>query len=485
MAEEPQADLEFERTPVPPAAQLGWKSFLGQYASEHVAGTELMIGPLFLRTGVGAAELVLGLLVGNALVVLSWLLVTAPIATRVRLTLYAHLERLCGKKLVTLYNLLNGVMFCFLAGSMITVSATAAGVWTGIAMPSFADRWPSGGGWIATTLLVGALIAVVAAAGYRAVARFAALAAPWMVLLFLAFGIIGLRELGVTRVGEVWEAATTRIWPGGEPRAGATRFTFWHVCFFAWFCNLAMHLGMADLSVFRFAKRSRYALSSAAGMYVGHFMAWLAASVLYAVQLARDPANEDVLPGPMADAACGVAGLLCVIVAGWTTANPTIYRAGLAFQAIVPRASRFKVTLLAGAIATVAGLFPALAMKLLGFVAFYGMVLMPMGAVIVADFWLLPRLGLQRWFAEVRGSACYVPAAATWIAALAACVALVQWGGVELYFVSLPGWCFSLLLYVVLSWFWQRRASGGVVANAANTANAASAAAGASPASGS
>jgi hypothetical protein len=29
-----------------------------------------------------------------------------------------------------------------------------------------------------------------------------------------------------------------------------------------------------------------------------------------------------------------------VIVAGWTTANLTIYRAGLAFQAIVPRWSR-------------------------------------------------------------------------------------------------------------------------------------------------
>ncbi len=462
MADEANTDLEFERTPVPEHAQLGFRSFLGQYASEHVAGTELMIGPLFVRTGVGASDLVLGLLVGNALAVLSWLLVTAPIATRVRLTLYAHLERLCGRKLVTLYNLANGVMFCFLAGSMITVSSTAAGVWTGIAMPGFADAWPTGAGWIATTLVVGALIAGIAAAGYRAVARFAELAAPWMVLLFLAFGIIGLRELGVTRLGDVWEVANTKIWPGGEPRAGSTRFTFWHVCFFAWFCNLAMHLGMADLSVFRFAKKSRYAIASAAGMYVGHFMAWLAASVLYAVQLARDPGHDDVLPGPMADAACGVAGLLCVIVAGWTTANPTIYRAGLAFQAIVPRCARFKVTLFAGALATVAGLFPALAMKLLGFVAFYGMVLMPMGAVIVADYWLLPRLGLQRWFAHERGLAFYGAAALTWLLTLVACAALVQWGGVEIYFVSLPGWLLAALLYTLLSVAWQRRARPAV-----------------------
>ena len=70
----------------------------------------------------------------------------------------------------------------------------------------------------------------------------------------------------------------------------------------------------------------------------------------------------------MAYKAAGVAGLLCVIVAGWTTANPTIYRAGLAFQAIMPKVSRFKVTLATGMLATVAGMFPAIAMKLLDFV---------------------------------------------------------------------------------------------------------------------
>ena len=52
-------------------------------------------------------------------------------------------------------------------------------------------------------------------------------------------------------------------------------------------------------------------------------------------------------------------------------------------------------------------------------------------------------------------------AAATWIEALSACAAVVQWGAVELYFVSLPGWCFARLLDAALSWLWQRRASGG------------------------
>ena len=92
---------EYEREPVPKTAWLGFSSFVGQYAGEHTAGTELMIGPLFIASGVSAASVVGGLFVGNLLAVLSWMLLTAPIATRARLTLYYQLEKICGRNLVT------------------------------------------------------------------------------------------------------------------------------------------------------------------------------------------------------------------------------------------------------------------------------------------------------------------------------------------------------------------------------------------------
>jgi purine-cytosine permease-like protein len=225
-------------------------------------------------------------------------------------------------------------------------------------------------GWVVAVLVVGGLIAVVAAYGYKMVAHIANIASPWMVLVFLCFGFVALRQfIDVTRVqvssvGDLWEMTKTYIWKGGDPLPGQVKFTFWHVTFFAWFCNMAMHIGMSDLSVLRYAKRSWYGIASGSGMFVGHFMAWISASLLYALQLHLEPSNTDVLPGPLAYKACGLAGLICVIIAGWTTANPTIYRAGLAFQAIFPRSSRFKVTLITGMIAAVAGLFPAIAMKL-------------------------------------------------------------------------------------------------------------------------
>lgn len=163
------------------------------------------------------------------------------------------------------------------------------------------------------------------------------------------------------------------------------------------------------------------------------------------------------LPGPLAYGACGVAGLICVIVAGWTTANPTIYRAGLAFQAIVPQASRRTVTFITGMLATLAGMFPAIAMQLLDFVALYGMLLMPMGAVIFVDFWLLKKLGLQDEYAERTGSPFNLAAFLTWALTLAACLAAVwRWGQAYMFFVSLPGWFLAVVLYIALSFVLQR-----------------------------
>ena len=454
---------EYEREPVPEKARLGFKSFIGQYAGEHTAGTELMLGPLFVACGAGAFDLLVGLLLGNLLAVLSWTFFTAPIATRARLTLYFQLEKICGRKLVTIYNLANGVMFCFLAGAMVTVSATAFGVWFRFPMPGLSDRYPNSVGWVIATLVVGVMIAVVAAYGYRIVARIANYSAAWMTLVFLGFGLVGFKEfLTVTgthigSLGDFWNLCQTAIWKGGTPLPGQVKFTFWHIMFFAWFCNMAMHIGMADLSVFRYAKKSWYGVSTASGMYLGHYLAWIAASILYALQLHRDPSNTAVLPGPLANSACGIAGLICVIVAGWTTANPTIYRAGLAFQAIFPRASRYKVTLLTGMIVAVFGMFPAVTMKLLDFVALYGLILMPMGAVIFVDFWLIRHFNLRPSYAEASGDGFNWAAGLAWVVTLGVCTWLVQSGTLQIYFVSLPGWFIAAVLYLVLSRFYQKK----------------------------
>ena len=95
-------------------------------------------------------------------------------------------------------------------------------------------------------------------------------------------------------------------------------------------------------------------------------------------------------------------------------------------------------------------MFPAIAMRLLDFVALYGMVLMPMGAIIFVDFWLSRRLGFEFDYAERAGITFNWAAAVTWLGTVVACVVMVQ-AGLQIYFVSLPGWFIAAAGYVVLS----------------------------------
>ncbi|MDH5605084.1 MAG: hypothetical protein OEY51_14135, partial [Cyclobacteriaceae bacterium] len=262
---------EFERVPVPASKLKDWKSFLGMYAGEHAAGTEFMIGPLFLTAGVSAFDLIIGLLLGNLMAVLSWRFLTAEIAVKDRLTLYFKLEKICGKRLVTGYNLANGILFCFLAGSMITVSATAIGVPLDMEMPKLTDTMPNGVVWIVIVVMLGVAISLIAAKGYDVVSRAANWMSPVIVLGFLACGIFALKQLGISSLSAFWD-----IWgTGTDPFPGQLKYTFWHVVIWSWFANAAMHIGMSDLSVFRFAKKASAGWTTAAGMYIGHYMAWI------------------------------------------------------------------------------------------------------------------------------------------------------------------------------------------------------------------
>ena len=104
----------------------------GLVAGEHIAGTEFVIGPLFVVHGVSASDLFLGLLVGNILATLSWALICAPAAVKTRLTIFFQLEKISGFNLVSIYNFINGILFAVAAAAMIGVSASAIGLMFGI-----------------------------------------------------------------------------------------------------------------------------------------------------------------------------------------------------------------------------------------------------------------------------------------------------------------------------------------------------------------
>lgn len=438
---------EFDRQPVSPDRFQSGSRFAGLFAGEHVAATEFVIGAFFVLHGVSFHDLLLGLFIGNFLAVLSWTFICAPIATQTRLTLYWYLRKIAGPGLNFIYNLANAILYCILAGAMIAVSATALCLAFGIDIPSLDDILPSSFGWILVTLAIGAIFTVMAVLGFEKLSRFAQICSPWIFVVFIAGALALLPRLGVhTDFSNFISVAKTKIW-NGIAVEGQEKFRMAHVLFFAWFCNLAMHIGLSDMALFRFAKKRIYGLYSAFGMYGGHFIAWICSGIMVAA------VGREMHPGLMAFEAVGLAGAAGVVIAGWTTANPTLYRAGLALQVITPNWPRWKVTMIAGLLTTLLSVFPVFFVKLLDYVAIYGLVLMPIGAIVLAEHWLFPLLKIEQFQTDKKRKLFNGRALIVWIATLLVCFFLPM----HLYFRWLPGYVLALSLYVILHVFWEKK----------------------------
>ncbi len=439
---------EYDREPVSGDRLHGGWRFAGMYAGEHVAATEFVIGALFVSWGARTSDVLLGLLLGNLMAVLSWALICAPIAAQTRLTLYWYLRRLVGPGVTSLYNVLNALLYCILAGAMITVSASAVRLPFGI--PPQTHWYPDDLRFVLVVVAVGAVVVGLAIWGFTRLAQFATLCAPWMIVMFAGGALATWPELAASLGGEgspgFLEVARERIWTGVAADGGAG-LSFWHVAAFAWICNIAMHLGLSDLAIFRYARRPWYGLNSAFGMFLGHYLAWICAGVMgaAAAHAASLPLTE-LDSGAVAHHALGVAGAVAVVIAGWTTSNPTLYRAGLALQAVTPNWPRWKVTLVAGALTTLIACSPFVFAKLLGFVGIYGVLLAPIGGIVVAEHWLLPRMGVG----PREPGTWHAPALVSWGAASLGSVVLWQTGAVHLFFLGVPAWAVAGILYAVL-----------------------------------
>jgi NCS1 family nucleobase:cation symporter-1 len=272
-----------------------------------------------------------------------------------------------------------------------------------------------------------------------------------MILMFVVGALAAYPTLRAAMGGDAgfFDVADQFIWKGDK-----AELTMWHVAAFAWVCNLAMHGGMSDMTVLRFAKKYQYGFFSALGMFIGHYLAWVCAGIMGAgaALLLQQPITA-LDAGAVAFEVLGAAGILAVIIAGWTTSNPTIYRAGLAFQSLNPRWSRGWVTALTGAVTTVIACFPFVFTKLMDFVGLMGLLLVPMGAVIVTEHWLFPRLGLTRYWSHYKGETTNKAAVISWLVALVSAWVL-SWLGVHLFFLLVPVWVITTVVYTVLACSW-------------------------------
>ena len=455
---------EFEREPVSEAGRQGGRRFAGLFAGEHVAATEFVIGALFVSWGARTTDILYGLLLGNLLAVLSWALICAPIAVRTRLTLYWYLRRIAGPQVTAIYNVLNAVLYCILAGAMITVSASAVRIPFGI--PAQTGWLPTDPAFVLVVLGVGAVVTALAIWGFDKLSQFATLCSPWLIVMFVVGALLMLPDLaaraGLTSVGSMADLRTVAdklIWTGVRAD-GAAPVGMGQIAALAWICNIAMHLGLSDMAILRYAKRASYGAYSAFGMFLGHYLAWICAGVMGAAAAhAMQMPLAELDSGAVAFHAAGVAGAVAVVIAGWTTSNPTLYRAGLALQAATPGWPRWKITLVAGVLTTLVACSPFVFARLLGFVAIYGILLAPIGGIVFVEHWLFPRCGLRRYWAANRPL--NVPALVAWLATSG--IALVLWklGVANVFYLGVPAWFVGGAAYLVLAAFGGARQTAG------------------------
>ena len=104
-----------EQLPIGKHETHGAKHFAGLYAAEHVAGTEFVFGATFVILGAGIYDILIGLVIGKTLAVLSYWLVTTPIARQTRLSLYTYLHKIGGDTISRVYNAANALIFAVIS----------------------------------------------------------------------------------------------------------------------------------------------------------------------------------------------------------------------------------------------------------------------------------------------------------------------------------------------------------------------------------
>jgi purine-cytosine permease-like protein len=449
--------VEEEQLPVAKHNLKGWRHFLGLYAGEHVAATEFVFGATFVALGATMTDILLGLLIGNILAVLSWTFITTPIAVETRLSLYTYLQKIAGDSMTKLYNWANVVIFTVISAAMITVSATA--VRFALNIPAQLNWYPTNALFVLVVLAVGIIVVFVAMYGFNAVSRFSGICAPWLFIMFISGPLILMPELANAVIGDTglssWadfmKIGSESVWTGlnanGEPGIGLLE-----VIGFSWAANTITHFGLIDMALLRYARKRSYGLCTSAGMLFGHYIAWISAGIMgagTAVLVQKSIVELD--PGDVAFHALGLSGLVIVIVAGWTTANANLYRAGLAAQAIFKTQSRNKTTLLVGIVTVIIACFPFVFTKLLPLLTYAGLLVVPVGGIVFAEHFLFPKLGLTRYWVKYKKLNHSTPAVASWGLGLVFGFGLNAIDIISFYYLFLPTWIFTIVVYIFLA----------------------------------
>lgn len=462
--DEDDGDGNFEREPVPEDCLKPNWTYASVFGGRHTAATEMVIGPQFVLGGASLSSMLYGLFLGNLACVLCWRYVVGRLAVKTRYSVYYQVEMIAGKELLFVYTLITGLVLATIAGAMFNIAGVAVASGFNVSLVDDAQFIPTESATMTIVMLVtGVCTTLIAAFGYNIVTLVSYWLTPPM------FAVIGYMvyascvELGINP-GNMYEKLG-EIYDGVQTDPEQDKMDFAAVLLIGWFCDQLLHIGCNDMTILRFAKDGGCGWYAALGMFPGHYALWIGAGVIFFVNYDMT-GSTDPQPGPVAFYLAGWFGLGAVLFAGWSTANPTLYAAGLAFKSSIEAVgitgmSAKRVTLLTGAISTFASLFPPLIDQVLLLLGLGGALIMPMGAVIMADIEILPRLGRQS-ARPVENPTCNPAACAAYFPTIILAFVLIQFDFLKYWFVPFINYPLAMLLYVGVTMALPPRTYGDV-----------------------
>jgi NCS1 family nucleobase:cation symporter-1 len=294
---------------------------------------------------------------------------------------------------------------------------------------------PAGASQTAWAIALGLITTVVVWRGPRAVARADRIAVPLMLIVSVALTIACIRALG-------------SLGGAAQPFVGGM----------TWLRGLDVVIGYQVSWILMFADYSRYTRSargSAIAVFFGLALtsAWM--MPLGAIA-ARAAGTSD--PGAMLDAVgLGAGGAVLLTLATITTNFVNIYMSSLAWKSLVPRARDGAVVWSIGIVGTALGAVPGIWLEqYTSFMIVLGAVLVPVGGVLIAHYYLQPVRVNESFIAQLYDAngpfrGVLIPGLGAWAAGAVAFFALESIGG------TLPALIVSVGVYLALRQMVSRR----------------------------
>ncbi|WP_198151375.1 hypothetical protein, partial [Formosa algae] len=133
------------------------------------------------------------------------------------------------------------------------------------------------------------------------------------------------------------------------------------------------------------------------------------------------------------------------------TAIANLYRAGLAAQAVFNSHSRKKTTMVVGIITMIVACFPFVFSQILPLLTYAGLLVVPVGGIVFAEHQIFPKIGYTRYWSHYKQLTFSTPAIVSWGLGLVFGFGLNIIDVMPFYYLFLPTWLFTIIIYTLLA----------------------------------